>query len=245
MNQNLPRSSSAPEAGAKSPQATAQRPGTAHRNQEERLIALISPIIAPLGFEIVHIEVHNQRHKVLRIFIDRLLQPGEDSEKGIGIQDCVDVTKALGEPLDQLPEVEEVFKGPYELEVSSPGVDRPLRTERDYERFSGREVRIHTFRSLTAEEIQNASYQERNPKQKNFVGSLKGLVRSSSGEAAGVRLFIPKGDPKADSGKGAKLKKGQKRSLKKAAEAEAAGDEILIPLHLVSKANLEPHFDGL
>ncbi len=134
---------------------------------QERLIALISPLLEPLGYEIVHLEVQNQRQKVLRLFVD--------SSKGVGIEDCVKVTKALDEPLDAMPEIEAVFKGHYELEVSSPGADRPLRRSKDYEKFSGKEARIHVFRPLTAEELENTGYHQKNPRQKNFLGTLKGV----------------------------------------------------------------------
>jgi ribosome maturation factor RimP len=206
------------------------------KTREESLIGLISPIIAPLGFEVVHVEVQNQRQKILRLFIDRT--ESTESLGSIGIQDCVTVTRALDEPLDQLGEIEAIFKGPYELEVSSPGIDRPLRTERDYERFTGREVRIHTFRPLTADEAGNVAYQERNPKQKNFLGMLQGIDRSS-GETIKLKLFIPKGPKEVTS-----PKKPKGKSAKPAA-SPPNGDEVSIPLNLVSKANLEPHLEGL
>lgn len=147
-------------------------------NVENKLIDLISPLIAPLGYEVVHVEVQNQRQKILRLFIDFLERPKPDQNgevPSIGIKDCIAVTKALDSVLDLSPEVEAIFKGTYELEVSSPGVDRPLRQKKDYQRFEGRRVKLHTFRSLSESEIGNAAYFARNPKQKNFIGVLKGL----------------------------------------------------------------------
>src|SRR4051812_31407643 len=140
-----------------------------NHSQQDRLIQLISPMLSPLGYEVVYVEVQTARTKILRVFIDFTEErPGE----AVGIEDCVKVTRVLDEPLEQLPEVDSIFKGSYELEVSSPGVDRPLRTQKDYRRFSGHDVRIHVYRPLTAEELENGTYQARNPKQKNFVGRL-------------------------------------------------------------------------
>lgn len=156
---------------------------------EARLIEIITPLIAPLGYEVVHVEIQTHRHKVLRLFIDFSETPkAEASGKipAIGIEDCVKVTKALDEPLDQNSEVEALFHGAYELEVSSPGVDRPLRQKKDYERFAGRSVRLHTFRALSQDEMGNAAYFAKNPKQKNFIGVLKGL--------SGDRLLLAAGD---------------------------------------------------
>jgi len=147
---------------------------TMQASVEQRLIELITPVIAPMGYEVVHVEVQTHRQKTLRLFIDFAGETG-DGEKTVGIEDCVKVTKALDEYLDRSTEVESIFHGAYELEVSSPGVDRPLRQKKDYERFAGRKVRLHTFRPLSSEEMGNAAYFAKNPKQKNFTGVLKGL----------------------------------------------------------------------
>ena len=147
---------------------------TSRTDKTDRLIELINALIAQLDYEVVHLEIQTHRQKILRVFIDRL---GSEKQTAIGIEDCVKVTRALDEPLDQVPEITEIFHGNYELEVSSPGVDRPLRQPKDFQRFSGRDVRIHVFRPLTGEELGNSDYQERNPRQKNFLGTLKGIVK--------------------------------------------------------------------
>ena len=140
---------------------------------QARLIEILSPLLSSLGYDVVHVEALNQRQKILRIYIDHLNSTATHGTVGIG--DCVKVTKALDEPLELLPEISAIFKGSYELEVSSPGVDRPLRQLKDFERFKDRQARIHLFRPLSAEEIENPSYQQKNPKQKNFLGVLKGI----------------------------------------------------------------------
>lgn len=159
------------------------------------------------GYELVTLETINQRQRVMRLFIDRL------NGTGVGIEDCVIVSRGLDEPLENCPYLNKVFPQGYELEVSSPGIDRPLRKPADFDKFSGREVRIHTFRSLKADEIENPEYAEKNPKQKNFLGQLIGLN--------------PDG-----------LKIGLKIQLKKDSAAT-----VWIPKQLVSKAQLEPDFN--
>lgn len=179
---------------------------------DDKLIALLSPIVEALGYEIIFLDIQTARQKTLRIFIDFL--NNENSERTIGIEDCAKVTKALDEPLETMPEVDKLLGGSsYELEVSSPGVDRPLRTAKDYERFSGRDVRIHLFRPLTAEEIGNSEYLQKNPKQKHFIGVLKGVKDQK------IKLVVPP------------------------ARKKASEQEVEIPVSLVSKANLEPKFD--
>ncbi len=135
-----------------------------------QLIDLIAPQVQPLGYEIVHIEIQTHKGRVLRIYIDRLT-PGE----AIGVEDCAKVSRTIDTFLDESAEVQALFKGTYDLEVSSPGVFRPLRTEKDFLRFRGQEVRIALFRPLSAEEMGNSDYHSRNPKQKNFIGVLHGF----------------------------------------------------------------------
>lgn len=179
---------------------------------KENLISLIAPLIAGLGYSIVDLEVIAHRRGTLRLYIERIESAGGQSPIKIGIEDCVKVSRLLDEPLDASPVLSTLFPGGYDLEVSSPGVFRPLRLPEDFQRYLGSEAKIHVYRPLTAEELANPPYQQRNPKQKHFTGSLGGL----SGEK--IVLHVP-------------TRKGM------------APDEICIPLHLVSKANLEPKLE--
>jgi ribosome maturation factor RimP len=214
------------------------------------LMESISHLIFPLGYRVIDLEIQSHRQKVLRIFIDYLEanQPGPKSPSDglatpevkalsgkIGIDDCVKVTRALDESLDKVLESGSWISGPYELEVSSPGISRALRTSGDFQKYSDSKVRIHVFRPLTAEELENASYQAINPKQKNFLGILSGVRESK------VVLSLSLGEKKAK-------KKGQKPGSKKGNSLPTNSEEesqktILIPLPLISKANLEPDFD--
>ena len=101
---------------------------------EEELIARIEKVIQPLlrahGVELVDVEWRGPGYRgVVRVFIEK---PG-----GVGIADCERVSREAGDVLD----ADDVIAGPYDLEVSSPGLDRPLRTEREYQWAVGKRVR--------------------------------------------------------------------------------------------------------
>ena len=198
-----------------------------HKTPLEKLTLFLEETLQTIGYELVAIEVFNHREKTLRVFIDAKA----GTEGGIGIEDCVRVTQALDEPLEKNTDVTEVFSGPYELEVSSPGVDRPLRKPEDFTRFSGEIARLHTFRPLTAEETDAVEYSTKNPKQKNFYGVLRGFDN-------GAVLFgaLP------EDGTRELFSKGVKKGAKKSAKKQEVSRETLIrmPLELISKANLEP-----
>jgi ribosome maturation factor RimP len=98
---------------------------------ERELGDLIERELGALGYELVKLESFFMgRRKVLRVFIDR--------SDGVSIDDCVRVTKALGVVLDGI----ESIPGPYNLEVSSPGADRPLTKREHFERFLGERARV-------------------------------------------------------------------------------------------------------
>lgn len=115
----------------------------------ETLIKLLEPAIEALGYEVVELEFHPLgRGGLLRVYIDR--------EGGITVDDCEIVSRQVSAVLD----VEDPIPGAYTLEVSSPGLDRPLRKEADFARFVGERAKIE----LTV------------PKdgRRRFTGTLKG-----------------------------------------------------------------------
>jgi len=112
---------------------------------------LSEPVCAVEGAELVHVEYQREaRGRVLRLYIDR---PG-----GVTLDDCARVSRQLGDLLDVQLETE----GPYRLEVSSPGVDRPLGLPTDFDRFKGREATIRTVRPRDG--------------RRQFKGELGGMV---------------------------------------------------------------------
>ena len=95
----------------------------------EKLIALTEPLLEQLGYELVDLEyAPGRRHAVLRVFIDR--------PEGVGLDDCERASHELSAVLD----VEDPVPVGYTLEVSSPGLDRVLRTPAHFQRFVGERV---------------------------------------------------------------------------------------------------------
>ncbi len=191
---------------------------------EARLTTFLEERLATLGYELVALDLLNHREKKLCIYIDLL---PESTADGVTIEDCVRVTRELDGPLETESSLSEIFKGAYELEVSSPGIDRPLRKPSDFLKFAGEIARIHTIRPLTGEETGAPAYSEKNPKQKNFYGILRGFDQST--------LSIQIGLIAEDGTRG---KPGKKKEPK-------PETPIRIPLSLVDKANLEREVKGL
>lgn len=99
--------------------------------------ALLAPVVADLGYELVGVEFHpNSRNGLLRVYID--------GERGVTVDDCVRVSGQVSGVLD----VEDLIRGHYTLEVSSPGLDRPLFVPAHYQRFAGRRARLHLRQPL-------------------------------------------------------------------------------------------------
>ena len=115
---------------------------------EQRTEELAMPIISDKGFELVDVEyVKEAGEWYLRVYIDK---PG-----GITIDDCELVSRSLSDLLDE----KDFIKDAYILEVSSPGLDRPLKKDKDFARSLGKEVEIKTYKAVN--------------KQKEFTGTLK------------------------------------------------------------------------
>jgi len=104
----------------------------------ESLAALVRGVVEPMGYELVGVlyRAGQPAGGLLRIYIDR--------EGGIQLDDCVAVSQQLSGVLD----VEDPIKGEYQLEVSSPGLDRPLFEPAHYQRFAGHEVQIRLSRAM-------------------------------------------------------------------------------------------------
>jgi ribosome maturation factor RimP len=108
---------------------------------KQKIFQLAKKAADDQGVEIFDIEFLGKDKLLLRIFIDK--------EEGITIDDCEKISKYLGAILD----VEDPFPGPYTLEVSSPGLDRPLRSIKDFEKNTGKLARI-----ITGEKVENQNF---------------------------------------------------------------------------------------
>lgn len=114
---------------------------------EKKAEVLAAPIVDSFGFELVDVEyVKEAGTWYLRLYIDK--------EGGITVDDCETVSRIFSDRLDE----EDFIADSYIMEVSSPGLGRPLKKERDYVRSMGKEVEIRTYRPIE--------------KQKEFFGVL-------------------------------------------------------------------------
>jgi ribosome maturation factor RimP len=102
----------------------------------ERLQQLLEPVIESLGYELLLLEFAPSKSALLRLYIDG---PG-----GIGLEDCERVSREVSAVLD----VEDPISSNYRLEVSSPGLDRPLVKPAHFERFSGHPVKVQLLQPL-------------------------------------------------------------------------------------------------
>ena len=122
--------------------------------QTTKVREVAEPVLNGLGYDLIALEmtVENGR-KIVRLYIDRM-----DASKGaVGIEDCVTATKELSPVLD----VADVLDGRYELEISSPGINRPLARKSDFEKFAGKKVAVRTFDKVGD--------------RRNFLGVLLGI----------------------------------------------------------------------
>lgn len=117
------------------------------RRDQTHLWELFEPVISGMGYDLVEIEhFPNPKHGVLRLYIDK--------EGGINVDDCSSVSRQISALID----VEDPVRGQFNLEVSSPGSDRPLRRLQDFQRFTGSLVKLKTVMPLEG--------------QRNFKGRL-------------------------------------------------------------------------
>lgn len=134
-------------------------------NYEQKTEEILLPITEEYGFELVDVEyVKEGSTWYLRAYIDK---PG-----GIDINDCEKVSRRLSDLLDEKDYIEDA----YILEVSSPGLGRPLKKEKDFKRSLGEEVEIRTYRAID--------------RQKEFTGILKSYDKDT------VTIEYEDGEPK-------------------------------------------------
>jgi ribosome maturation factor RimP len=135
----------------------------------DKLTRITDEVVRGMVYELVDLDwKHEAGAWVLRVYIDH--------DDGVGLDDCARVSRALSATLD----VEDLIPVHYNLEVSSPGLDRPLRTEAHFRRYLGRRAKIRTRRPLGEA-----------PGRRNFSGTLVGV--EGGGDAVGVRIDVGDG----------------------------------------------------
>ncbi len=118
---------------------------------EDQIQVLADPVALELGFEIVQVQYHREAGgAICRVLIDK---PG-----GVTVEDCKVMSREIGDILD----VEDPIPSKYRLEVSSPGLDRPLVKESDFERFAGHRISLKAAQAVDG--------------RKKFTGILKRLA---------------------------------------------------------------------
>lgn len=103
-------------------------------NETGRIEKIIAPSIEAMGYEIVRVQLSGGQRPILQVMADRT------DGAPMTVEDCADISRAVSALLD----VEDPIAGAYSLEISSPGIDRPLTRLRDFQRFVGFEARIET-----------------------------------------------------------------------------------------------------
>lgn len=133
----------------------------------DKLRQILEVTVEPLGYELVGVEFHpHGNNALLRVFIDK--------QSGISLDDCQRVSHQISGVLD----VEDPIPGHYTLEVSSPGLDRPLFEAKHFIRFAGRKVRIHLATPLSG--------------RKRFIGLLRGMRADNVVlESEGEEVLVP------------------------------------------------------
>ena len=154
---NRPGKNATEKAGAKEPRKTPSGPAEKKMTPErekryaEKVRELAEPLCDAEQIELVHVQFQREpAGRILRVYIDK---PG-----GVGLSDCVNISRQLSDLLDVYLETEY----PYNLEVSSPGSDRPLGRLQDFEKFRGEMARIKSAKAIDG--------------QKNFKGVLLGVL---------------------------------------------------------------------
>ncbi|MDF3073200.1 MAG: ribosome maturation factor RimP [Alphaproteobacteria bacterium] len=132
--------------------------------------AMITPTIEAMGYEVVRVMIAGGQSVLLQVMAER------HDGKAMTVEDCAEISRTVS----ALLEVEDPITGPYRLEVSSPGIDRPLTKARDFERFAGHRVRVEAGEAIEG--------------RRRFIGMLKGVQEGSAvmvldgGEEAAVPL---------------------------------------------------------
>jgi len=120
----------------------------------EKVKGVTGQILDHAGMQLVHLEIQREsRGLILRLYIDK--------EGGVTLDDCAHVSRQISAQLD----VEDPIEDRYTLEVSSPGLDRPLFTDLDFVKFAGRSIRLSTHVPLDG--------------RRHFHGRLDGLFEGS------------------------------------------------------------------
>jgi ribosome maturation factor RimP len=135
----------------------------AARTCAEKIWQLAEPLLEAEGMELIHVECLKAKSRwIVRIYMDK--------EGGVTIDDCAEISNQLGDVLD----VHDVPPGAYTMEVSSPGLDRPLTKDKDFLKYRGSKVRV-----TSSEKLEGI---------KNFRGKLVDFVEEDGRQYLAVEM---------------------------------------------------------
>ena len=132
---------------------------------EDRISALVAPSLEAMGYELVRVLLQGRQNQTLQVMAER-----RDRQQ-MTVDDCAEISRTISALLD----VEDPIAEAYTLEVSSPGIDRPLTRPQDFERFAGFEAKVETVQPVEG--------------RKRFRGQVMGLDEESQ-----VRLVVETGE---------------------------------------------------
>jgi ribosome maturation factor RimP len=133
--------------------------------QLETIAKMLKPVLASMGYQLVERElVTDMGRLILRLYIDK--------EGGVTLDDCSEASRAISAHLD----VEDPIPGKYDLEVSSPGVERPLRYPEDFARYAGETIKLRTLEPLEG--------------RQNYRGVLKGCDANNINMTVDGKEFV-------------------------------------------------------
>jgi ribosome maturation factor RimP len=136
---------------------------------ERRIAGMIEPSLEGMGYELVRVQLQGRQRPVLQIMAER------KDGRAMTVEDCADISRQISALMD----VDDPIEAAYSLEVSSPGIDRPLTRPKDYEKYAGFEAKLETAEPLEG--------------RKRFRGKLLGLDEHGCVKlvADGVEWAIP------------------------------------------------------
>jgi ribosome maturation factor RimP len=144
----------------------------------EQVKEIALPVTGELGLELVEVQYRREQNGwVLRLIIDR--------EGGIGLDECATVSREVSQLLD----IEDFIEQAYNLEVSSPGLNRPLKTLAEFERFAGRKAKVKTKEPIEGERVFIGTIAEVKG-ESVIVDTESGKVTIQFPQIAGARLEV-------------------------------------------------------
>lgn len=145
----------------------------------EKIEEFVRQLLPPMGLELVEVQFRREGHGwVLRVFID--------CAEGVTVDHCAEVSRELSDFLD----VEDLIEHAYHLEISSPGLERPLRSISDFARFTGKKARVKLREEINGQKVFIGNIQNVTEDTVELVGEDGGVVRFSLDQINKARLSV-------------------------------------------------------